>query len=184
MSTIAATILRSLTEPKGKRTHLDLQALLAAPLVSDEREGLPLWSPTTYNDNYRDNAHAKAVGALTYDVDAGGIAESRLRAAITSALPDIAVYVHSTHSATADAPRWRIIVPLAARIAASEHPRQWRHVAGLLGSVGVDVDMHASDVARAYDRDPVTIVRCRTRDHSDVCRLRWSAWICNCLGIP
>jgi hypothetical protein len=69
------------------------------------------------------------------DVDDGSPLEP-----ILEAIDGLFVLVHTTYSATPDAERWRVVVPLDRPVGADAYDRVWRWIASALEEVGVAPD--------------------------------------------
>ncbi len=93
-------------------------------LQSTERKekGGPLWSPAVYNGGSRANSNVKELTAFVADIDDGtptATVEANLRKA------GVEFVLHSTHSATAEHPKYRVVVPLAVAVPAVDWPAVW-----------------------------------------------------------
>lgn len=117
--------------------------------ASIAKANLPLWSPATYDDDdpaviapgaslyldtrrhapHRTAETVEAVYALGLDIDETPIPDGDT---IRAALAGIRAVVHSTSSATANAPRWRGVLSLSRPVTADEYRRLWPLVTALL----------------------------------------------------
>jgi putative DNA primase/helicase len=88
-------------------------------VLDDKRRG-QCWSPTNYADgaSARGNAGVEAVSALVFDCDRVPPEEKRL--------DRVCWIAHTTWSHRPDSPRWRMVLPLRAPVAASAWGDLWR----------------------------------------------------------
>ena len=112
--------------------------------ASTPKADLPLWSPATFHDDYRDSDNVEAVHALAFDVDEAPIPN---RATLETEMTGIRAIAHTSSSSTAAAPRWRLVVALDRAITGSEYTRLWSYVAGTLP---FPVGQAAKDPSRAW----------------------------------
>jgi len=109
------------------------------------KETLARWAPVEFRGGRRCLANVLRAHAVVLDVDDG----SKL-ARVLRALDGIYTIAHSTFSATAQHPRWRIVVPLDWPVDASEYDRVWRWLASKLEAVDIQPDYGARDASRAW----------------------------------
>lgn len=117
------------------RQIADLVKGTAAPAKS----GLPLLKLATFGDQRRDSGSLRhdgnllSVSGIEGDYDAGQVppedAADRLRKAGVAAL------IYTTPSHTADAPRWRVLCPLAGPVLPAERDNLCARVNGALGGI-------------------------------------------------
>lgn len=93
-------------------------------LRSDERKekGGPLWSPTVYSSGTRANSNVKELTAFVADIDDGtptDLLDAHLRKL------GVEFVLHSTHSATPEHPKYRIVIPLSAAVPTAEWAAVW-----------------------------------------------------------
>ena len=88
-----------------------------------------------FHGGYRCRANVRACFACVIDVDDGSPLEP-----ILEAIDGLFVLVHTTYSATPDAERWRVVVPLDRPVGADAYDRVWRWIASALEEVGVAPD--------------------------------------------
>lgn len=137
---------RSQTDNVPKRIVRTLDEI-AARLTRFEagtKGTLPLWSPAVYPDDAtrRCNEQVESVGMLVLDYDDG-------------TQPDEAIgtwgawahIVYTTPSHTAEAPRFRVVLPLAVPVPASEWRRVWRWAEQCTGKT---IDRACKDPSRMY----------------------------------
>jgi hypothetical protein len=138
----------SLTQPHGRTAAMpwgDFGDRVHAARPADAKESLARWAPVEFYGDYRKLANVRRAFACVIDVDDGSPLES-----IVGALADLHVIVHSTWSATPDAPRWRVVIPLDEPATAEEYARAWRFFAMRLERTGVRPDYAARDASRAW----------------------------------
>ncbi|MGC2205883.1 MAG: hypothetical protein WA719_08185 [Thermoplasmata archaeon] len=116
-------------------------------LRSEERKekGGPLWSPVVYTGGTRANSNVKELTAFVADIDDGTPAsqlESHLRSL------GVEFVLHSTHSSTAEHPKYRVVVPLSTPVPAADWPAIWPAFNQQL--VLGHSDSACKDPARAY----------------------------------
>jgi hypothetical protein len=102
-------------------------------VLDDKRRG-QCWSPTKYaaGATSRGNAGDEAVSALVFDCDRVPPDEKRLNG--------VRWIAHTTWSHRPEAPRWRVVIPLCAPVAASAWSDVWRRArAGLWPGSGPSV---------------------------------------------
>lgn len=108
------------------------------------KHDLPLYSPAQFRDGARGEANVITVSAIGFDIDEQPIPT---RAELEAAFAGYDVFVHSSPSATADAPRWRGLMRPSRRLTAAEY----RHVRGLIvARLPFRVGAAASDPSRAW----------------------------------
>lgn len=128
-------------------TALDLLRLVLHPVVGAEKDRLPLWGPTTYGLPYaeagrevcRRASNAELLSMVVLDVDDGTSVDELIE-------PGVFCLAHTSWSHTPDAPKWRIIYPLAEPVPASQWGDTWRGVAARWPSV----DPSTKDPSRMY----------------------------------
>jgi hypothetical protein len=110
-------------QPRGRDTTLAalVRALTTFPVIAAANKlDLPAWSPARFAaGTQRKSRNVVEIGALVFDHDEGDP-----DAALAGWAGSIAV-VHSTWSHTEDAPRFRVVVPLATPIPAARWPAAW-----------------------------------------------------------
>ncbi len=138
----------SLTQPVGVQRAICWSAFAerverAKPAPS--KEALARWAPVEFRSAYRCLANVLRAHAIGVDVEDG----SEL-APILSALEGFYLIVHSTFSATAEHPRWRVVAPLDWPVDADGYERAWRWLASKLEAARVRPDYPARDASRAW----------------------------------
>ena len=137
--TLAVTLFRSVTSTDGARVALtwsELCEALGSHAVCASKSDAPGWSPATFDDDARGRP-VESVACLVFDVDG----------ALPELTQDAAWFAHTTHSHTAESPRWRVVVLTDRPHAPEEHERVWRSVAGALG---LTPDEATKDASRFY----------------------------------
>lgn len=139
---------------QGRRVAVDWRGLvraLSSPIVRPDiaadpaaKQRLPAWSPCVFADDRRSLARARSVCAVVLDYDAGDPCDREL-----ARWGPWARVLHSSWSHAEDAPRFRIVVPLAHPVRAERWGRvwawAWRHSGGR-------IDRACKDPSRAYFR--------------------------------
>jgi hypothetical protein len=122
-------------------TLAQLVTLLSRFEVLGDKHHGQCWSPTRYADGSRSrgNAGVEAVSCLVFDMDRVPPDEKRLAGVYWLA--------HTTWSHTAKAPRWRVILPLSAPVAAADWRETWRRGRAALCP---EADPVCKDASRAY----------------------------------
>lgn len=101
-----------------------------------DKRALPCWSPAT------PWANPASVGVLVLDVDGGtSIEEARARCA------SWATILHTTWSHAPEAPRFRVLLPLARPVPAAAWKARW---AVAVEAIGLPVDRACCDARRRY----------------------------------
>jgi hypothetical protein len=143
------SIFRHATDPVVAVVHegtwTDFAGGLNKPAGADTpKADLPLWSAAEFRDGHRAANGVTAVHALTLDIDEAPIPS---RAELESALAGSQAVVHSSSSATKDAPRWRGVLALSRPVTGDEYRRLWSAVTGALP---FGVGQAAKDPSRAW----------------------------------
>lgn len=109
----------------------------------DDKRRLPAWSPTRHRAGFpRGIDGVEHVSCLVLDVDDGTeIALGR------QPWMDVCHLVHTSWSHQPEAPRWRLVVPLAAPVPARLWPRTWAWAQARSGGIG---DPACKDPSRIY----------------------------------
>jgi hypothetical protein len=106
------------------------------------REALPLWAAVTFREGgSRCNEDAVEASCLVLDYDHGPTIDEALRV-----WGRWACIVHTTSRHTSEAHRFRVVLPLARPVPASEWARVWRWAADHAGKA----DEQTKDVARQF----------------------------------
>jgi hypothetical protein len=109
------------------------------------KEALPMWSPATYREGYRNRDYHIASHAIAYDFDKGAP-----RAAIVASFGACAGFAHTTWSSSPECLRWRVVVRLSRPVDADEHDRVWKAGAECAERTGLALDYNAKDASRAW----------------------------------
>jgi hypothetical protein len=143
---------------RGKRIAWEWPELVA--FVRDVRSwtqpksSLPVWSPATFRGDHRKGENLEAVGLLVFDIDAKDqpepLTEPRFHKLIGELFESRAWLAHSSFSATAEAPSWRLILPLAEPLEGARFALAHKHLRKVLAKVGIVQDENAKDGARAF----------------------------------
>lgn len=124
----------------------DFLAFLNSPVIADDKNGLEGWSPAKFRGNRRGKANVEAVSCLVLDDDANALPLSRL----VNIYHGAAGAVHSSHSSTAEHPKWRIILRLSRDVNAEEYDRLWAHVRKRVTDGGYLLDEATKDASRLW----------------------------------
>jgi hypothetical protein len=136
----------SLYQPRGRQPRLPWGTFaerVERARPASTKESLWRWAPVEFRDGYRRLANVIRAHAVV--VDDGTALET-----ILGALDGLFVIVHSTFSATAERPRWRVIVPLDRPVDADGYDRVFRWLAMRLEAVGARPDFGARDASHAW----------------------------------
>jgi hypothetical protein len=114
--------------------------LTSFEVLARKRQGR-CWSPTLYaaNSTSRSNAGVRAISCLVFDLDGTPPNHERLAFVYWIA--------HTTWSNTEATPRWRVVLPLAAPVAASQWSDVWWRARA---TVCPDADKSCKDPSRVY----------------------------------
>lgn len=124
-------------------TVADVIALVREP-PSVPKEAARWFLPSTYRaPDARSHARQREAGAfhwLAVDVDKGGPPLETVTAAVRAVLGDVTRLVYATRSATADCPKWRILVPLQRPLTGTGYADYQAALFMALGRHGLDCD--------------------------------------------
>ena len=126
---------------------LDLLRMVLRPVVGTAKNRLPLWGPTTYGLPFleegkpvcRRASNAELLSMVVLDVDDGTSVDELIA-------PGVFCLAHTSWSHTPDAPKWRVIYPLAEPVPAAQWGDTWRGVAAKWPSI----DSSTKDPSRIY----------------------------------
>jgi hypothetical protein len=138
----------SLYQPQGRQIEVPWSIVcerVTHPRPAPSKDSLARIAFVDFKDGYRKMANVRAVHAAALDFDNGSALHDILRG-----VDDLFAIVHTTFSATAEHPRWRVILPLDRPVSADEYERAWRCLAGRFERAGVDPDYAARDASRAW----------------------------------
>lgn len=132
--------------PKPRETTLLalVRALITFPVIAVAHKlDLPAWSPARFAaGSERKSRNVVEISAIVFDYDEGDPDEALARWA------GFVAVVHSTYSHAADAPRFRLVVPLATPVPASLWASAWE----LASARAVGSDPACKDPSRLYFR--------------------------------
>jgi hypothetical protein len=126
-----------------RMTWRTLALYLSRPTIGAAKHVAGAWSPALYRQNVRRKSNLIQACAIVVDVDERGDVER-----VASVLARYCAIVHSTFSATAEKPRCRIILALAAPIDAQRYDATHAVVRSHLAAVGILADEGAKDASR------------------------------------
>lgn len=143
------TVFSSRDDAHGHRQSSTYAALLDDLRQPFERERpkeeLPLWSPATFRDDYRNKENVESARAVGFDVDVSAPSREELLAALKGR----AGFFYCSSSHTTAKPRWRLILVLSRPVNAAEYARIWRAVAASLPFT-VAIGREAKDASRQW----------------------------------
>jgi hypothetical protein len=137
-------LFASIDRPTVQPRTLSLDELVGMlgrfEVLADKRRGR-CWSPTKYADgaSSRRNAGVAAVSCLVFDC--GRVPPDPNR------LAGVCWIGHTTHSHTSEAPRWRVVIPLARPVPAKRWADVWRRARV---SLCPEADPQCKDPSRQY----------------------------------
>jgi hypothetical protein len=145
----AAWISSSVYRPQGRQVAMPFDYMeqhIRHPKPAATKDSLARWALVEFRESYRCNANFLRGHGITFDVDDGTTID-QLRVAFAG----LYVVIHSTFGASAEAPRWRVIVLLDRPVeSVEEHDRVWRWLAMKLEAVGGRPEYGARDAAHAW----------------------------------
>ena len=133
-----------ITRPTFARTSVSLEELVEMlsrfEVLDDKRRGR-CWSPALYAENitHRGNAGVVSISTLVFDLDRAPPDEARLE--------DVCWIGHTTWSHRENAPRWRVVIPLARPIPVADWSDVWKRARFALCP---EADPACKDPSRAY----------------------------------
>lgn len=143
---------------RGKRIAWEWPELVAfvrdVRLWTQPKASLPVWSPATFRGDHRKSENLEAVELLVFDLDAKDqpepLTEDRFHERIGGLFRGLAWLAHSSFSATAEAPSWRLILPLSVPLDGARYALAHKHLRKVLAKVGIVQDENAKDAARTF----------------------------------
>ena len=143
------TLWPSKTANEGGHTEITWQAFLefvAAPQVAEDKNALEGWSPVRFTGNRRGVEHVELVSGIVLDID---LTELRLNE-VAAIFAGFAGVVHTTHSHTAEHPKYRPILQANRDMTRDEHARVWQWVSDQAKSRGLTLDQATKDASRLW----------------------------------
>ena len=129
--------------PYGRVSWDDIRQLVDEPAGRDkDRAHLVILSSYTECDG-RTHAVQRERGlfhGLAVDIDAGNPSMAEVVQALWTAIGDVSAEVYSSSSASAEARKWRILIPLACPITGAEYADTQAALFGLLAACGLQCD--------------------------------------------
>jgi hypothetical protein len=130
-------------DPKPLTRTLSAMSRSLTRWSAGAKEDLPLWSPARYPENTtRAKANVSEVSSLVLDYDDGTTIE---QAAATWGMWAHVLYTTPSHGP--DGPRFRLVLPLAVPVSASDWPRVWTWAEQ---HAGARIDKACKDASRMY----------------------------------
>jgi len=175
MTTIQISMFDSLTNTRVKRTALTIDGL-AQWLTSTsgkhtDKKALPLWSPTIFASENRSKNGAKEITCLVYDLDDGITAFDTWRL-----WTDFFVIAHTSFSHKPHHNKYRIVLPLAKPIPATDWSRAYQAAQHLWDSVvgrGIPDQSALHDAARVYFRFALPVNKDGIDDDHPLASHKW-----------
>jgi hypothetical protein len=151
--TLTVSFFNEKTDARPKVRRLpwpELARRLTAHAEREEKDGA-LWSPASYDvgkDTRRKSEQVRAVSCAVFDYDHGAPPRDHLAALGVTHL------IHTTHSHTAEDPRWRVVVPFTRPVPlrgpqGTDWRRFWLRLQAHLAP-GAVVDEDCKDACRVY----------------------------------
>lgn len=145
---LAITVFAAADNPAGQRdarTYRELIEDLRTPFPRTvEKVKVPLWSPATFVGDYRNADNVEAVHAIGFDVDVAPVPPAE---ALRACVEKHRGFFHSSSSALATSPRWRLVLFCSRPVTAAEYRRVWR---ALEREFNFSVGQEAKDASRAW----------------------------------
>ncbi len=143
------TLWPSLTQSEGGHGEIDWPSFVEFvrnPVIAPDKSALEGWSPAKFKGNRRKASACELVSAIVLDDDSSGLPFER----ILEMWGDVAGVFHSSHSATLDFPKWRIVLRCSRDMTADEHARVWAAVRDVAASRGQSIDAATKDPSRLW----------------------------------
>ena len=140
-------------QPKGRIVTLDalVRALLTVrefPEVTDKR-ALPAWSPARFMGETRRAVEVVDLSCLVLDLDGGDVD------VVSNTWTDVLHVLHSTWSHTDEAPRFRLVVPLAKPVPVASWSAAWAWATARTPTA----DAACKDPSRLYFRPAIRVMQ-------------------------
>lgn len=128
---------------KQELTIPELHSLLTTPRVSTQKDGPYILTAILGNDGRRLEKNVEAVCGFFLDFDKG-IDEFTIK----KTLAGLAYIAHTTHSHTAEKPRWRVYLPYERPLEPRYHKRVYQHMLKLFS--GYEIDKRCKTLAQLW----------------------------------
>jgi hypothetical protein len=129
------TFWRWVDNPQGQRFHCTRERLVErfrTPIITDSKERLPGWSPSTFQGDYRTKDNVESSCGIGFDVDGEGTDFDT----VAEDLGDLAGFLYTSYRHTPDRHRARAILWTSRLVTSEEYPRCWRFGTRRLPTVG------------------------------------------------
>lgn len=124
------TLFASDKDPQGMRTSVSWEKLIEqfrTPRTRDiEKTALRMWSPATFQGDYRAEAQVEKVCAMVFDVDEDVVPTV---GDLCDFFKGSRWFAHSSSMSTFLAPRWRLVLSVGLDLTAEEHGMLWHALA-------------------------------------------------------
>lgn len=143
------TLWPSRTANEGGHVEITWETFLgfvSSPVVADEKNGLEGWSPARFTNHRRSRAGAELVSCIVLDDDSSGLSYPKL----LETWSRFAGVVHTSHSHTASAPKYRIVLQCSRDMSPDEHARVWSYARALATQAGQTLDVATKDPSRLW----------------------------------
>jgi hypothetical protein len=131
----------------GEITWETLLSFVASPVVAAVKDDLEGWSPARFKGHARARANVELVSCIVLDDDATGLPLKQLAQDVWF---DFAGAIHTSHSHTAEKPKYRIVLRCSRDMTADEHARVWLWVRDLALGRGQTIDEATKDPSRLW----------------------------------
>lgn len=138
-------------QPYATITFAQIARLAASPLAIAKRDALGFIPSTYAAHDARSQEFQRERGvfhAMVCDVDIGAHQLEEINAAITAVLGSVARVIYSTSSATAQAPKWRVIIPIAQPVYGVGYEYLQIAFFEALGKMGIECDLALKGAAQ------------------------------------
>lgn len=139
----------SIRQPVGQRLSVPWPSLFrrfARPVLAADKLTLPGWAPATFKGDRRALANVEAVHAVGLDIEGVG---ARFDAA-ADLWREYAGNIHTTHSHSVGAHRYRVVLLTTRAMTAAEYARVRRWAARRSDNAGQPTDPRAADPSRLW----------------------------------
>lgn len=143
------TLWPSRTSATGSHAELtwgEFLSLLSEPQVANDKNALPGWSPAKFAGDRRARAGTELVSCIVLDDDKSSLPLER----VTAIWSGVSGVVHTSHSHTDEAPKYRIVLQCSRDMSPAEHERVHAHVRAYAASHGEALDEATKDPSRLW----------------------------------
>jgi hypothetical protein len=143
------TTWQSLTNTTGAHEEISWEQFrdfIASPVVAASKNELKGWSPAKFTNNRRTAKDAELVSCIALDDDESGLPIER----VNEIYAGVSGLVHTSHSSTPEAPKYRVVLRCSRDMSPDEHARVWRWCAAEAAKRGQTLDEATKDVSRLW----------------------------------